>query len=106
MVLVGASEAVVEELVDGVDLAFEVGGHEDERDDDAAQDVAEGELEVGEVALVGDAWDAEEGGGAGLGGDDRDHDGPGGDVALAQEVALEALGGGAEVSARRVQPRM
>ena len=53
--------------------------------------IPEGQLQEREVAVVGHARDAQEGRRAGLGRDDRDHHGPGRDVALAQEIPLQAL---------------
>src|SRR3712207_3300137 len=75
------AEAAFEKLVDRQKLAAEVGRDEEERDDDAPEHVARDQLQELEVAAAreGDAGDADEGDGRGLGGDDGGGDGPPGD---------------------------
>jgi len=85
----GLAEAAFDELIGGEEFALEVAREEDEADYDAADEVAEDDLEEAEVACVGEAGDADDGEGAGLSGDERERDGPPGDVAAAEEVGAE-----------------
>ena len=84
-------EPILQQLIGGEDLPAEIGRQEDGGDHDPPEDVAESQLQEREIAPVGHAGDAQEGRRAGLGRDDRDHDRPGGDVALAQEISLQPL---------------
>ena len=84
-----ATEAIAEQLVDGQHFAAEVGRHKEQAHHEPAHDVAERELQEGEVGAEGVAGDADEGDGAGLGRDDRRHYNPPGQVAVADEVVLE-----------------
>jgi len=47
-------------------------------------------LQEGEVGVEGEAWDADDGQGAGFGGNDGEGDRPPGDVAVRQEVVAQA----------------
>ena len=80
------AEGVGEELVGRVDLALEVVRDEDDGQEDAGDDVADDHLEEGDVAAVGHGRHADDGQGAGLGGDDGQADAPPGDVLAAEEV--------------------
>ena len=83
------AEALVDELVGGEHLALKVVGQEDQRDDDAAEHVADDDLQEAEVAGERDAGDADDGEGAGLGRDDGERDGPPGDRLVGEEVAAQ-----------------
>ena len=65
-----ASPARAEHLVGGGDLAREVAGKQQPCDERATDNVAERQLEEGEVAAVADAGDRDDGERAGLGRDD------------------------------------
>ena len=71
-------------------LAPEVSGEQPGRDADPADQVPEGELEKGEVAPRADARDGDDRERGGLGRDDREQDGPGGEIARAEEVVGRA----------------
>ena len=58
-------------------------------DDDAAQHVAEDDLQKAEVAGEGEAGHADDGERAGFRGDDGERDGPPGHGAVGEEVALK-----------------
>ena len=86
-----AAEAAVDELVGGEHLAVEVFRQEEHGDDDAAEHVADDDLQEAEVAGEGEAGDADDGEGAGFGGDDGERDGPPGDGVVGEEVAAEGF---------------
>ena len=85
------AEAAVDELVGGEHLAVEVARQEEGGDDDAAEHVAEDDLQEAEVAGEGDAGDADDGEGGGFGGDDGERDGPPGNGVVGEEVARRDL---------------
>jgi hypothetical protein len=95
-----AAEAPIDELVGGEHLAMKVARQEEHRYDDAADHVAEDHLKEAEVSGEGHARDADDGERAGLGGDDRERDGPPGHAAVGEEVALERLRCGAFLFAK------
>ena len=82
----GGAEGVGEQLVRGIDFAFEIVGHEDDGQKDAGNDVADDHLEEGDVAAVGHGGDTDDGQGAGLGGDDGQANPPPGDALAAEKV--------------------
>ena len=84
------AEARLEPGVGGLLLAPEVAGEEPARHADAADEVAEGELEKRQVAAGADARDGDDRERRGLGGDDGEQDGPGRQVARAEEVVGRA----------------
>ncbi len=88
----GGAEAAVDELVGGEHLAAEVAREKERGDDDAAEHVAEDDLEEAEVAGEGDAGDGDDGEGGGFGGDDGEGDGPPGDAVVGEEVGFEGFG--------------
>jgi len=72
-----ARARVTRKMPDGGLLgALEIAGEEQRRDADPAHQVAEGELQERQVSPGGDAGDRDDGEGARLGGDDRQHDRP------------------------------
>ena len=89
---IGAKGAT-NEGVGGVDFAFEVNGHHDNSEENAANGVAEDDLYEAKVA----AFSKEHGGytdkseGTGLGGDDREGNAPPWEVAAAQEVVARGF---------------
>ena len=85
------AEGVGEELVGRVDLALEVVGDQDDGQDDAGDDVADDHLDEGDVAAVGHGGHADDGQGAGFGGDDGQADAPPGDVLAAEEVVARVV---------------
>ena len=85
------AEAPLQQLVRREQIAAEVGGDEQQADDDAADDVAERELQKRHVAGVRGGGNADEGQRARLGGDDREADGPPGHAAVGQEVVARRL---------------
>ena len=85
------AEALVDELVGGEHLAGEVARQKERGDDDAAEHVADDDLQEAEVAGEGDAGDGDDGEGGGFGGDDGERDGPPGDGVVGEEVGLEGL---------------
>ena len=97
------AEAAVDELVGGEHLALEVVGQEESGDDDAAEHVADDDLEEAEVAGEGEAGRADDGERGGFGGDDGERDGPPGDGAVGQEVAAE--GGSCPLPCRALAKR-
>jgi hypothetical protein len=82
----GAPEPALQQLVGRVDLAPEVGGDEERRDEQPSDDVADDELQERPVAAVGGSGRADERERARLGGDDAGGDGPPGHAARGQEV--------------------
>lgn len=83
------TEASAEKLIDADDAVAVVGGDEDSADDDACQQVAEHELDIGEVAQgVAFARGAEEGAGADFGCQDGGENGPPSDLAISKSEAL------------------
>ena len=86
----GPSEALLKDLVRGEDLAAEVRGQEEERNDEAADYVAEDELQEREVSGVGRAGRTDESERARLGRDDAGGDGPPGHALPPEEVAADA----------------
>ncbi len=90
----GRAEAAVDELVGGEHLAVEVFGEKEDGDDDAAEHVADDDLEEAEVSGEGYAGDGDDGEGGGFGGDDGEGDGPPGDGVVGEEVGLEGPVGG------------
>ena len=67
-------------------LAAEVSGQEPDRHADPSDQVPEGELEKGEIATRADAGHRDDGERGGFGGDDGEEDGPGRQIASAEEV--------------------
>ena len=76
-------------MVGGQHFAAEVTREEEQRDDDAAEHVAEHDLQEAEVAGEGYAGDGDDGERRGLGGDDGEGDRPPGNGVVGEEVALE-----------------
>ena len=100
------AEAAVDELVGGEHLALEVARQEERCDDDAAEHVADDDLEEAEVAGEGHAGDGDDGEGDGFGGDDGERDGPPGDGVVGEEVALErAVGRSRSAHLRKRRPK-
>ena len=97
----GAAEALLQQLVGRVDLAAEVGGDEEDGDEQPPDDVADHELEERPVAAVGGAGGADEGERARLGGDDAGGDGPPRHAARGQEVVAHGAARGGRARCRR-----
>jgi hypothetical protein len=95
------AEAAIDELIGGEHLALEVLGQEEHGDDDAAEHVADDDLQEAEVAGEGEAGRADDGERGGFGGDDGEGDGPPGDGAVGEEVAAERFVFGAPRRAKR-----
>ena len=83
------AEALSDELIGRHELAFKVARQEEHANDDAAEQVADSDLQEAEVAGVGEARDADDGERAGFGGDDGERDGPPGDIAISEEVGAQ-----------------
>ena len=98
------AEPILQQLIGGEDLPAEVGRQEDRGDDDPPEQIPEGQLQEPEITAVGHAGDAQERDDARLGRHDRDHHGPGRDVALAQEIALQPLRPRAQPGPQRGAP--
>jgi hypothetical protein len=75
-------------------LAAEIAGKQPQGHADAADQVADRELEEGEVAAGADAGNGDDRERGGLGGDDGEQDRPGGEIPRAEEV----VGGAALVA--------
>src|ERR1035438_9478208 len=93
------AEAAAHELVGSEHFAAEILGKEQDGDHDAGQQVAEDHLEEAEVAVEGEGGGADDGQGAGFGGDYGKADGPPRGGAPAQEIVAEALLAGAKTGA-------
>src|ERR1700682_3879370 len=65
------SETAGNRLVGGEHLSLKVPRQEDQRDDDAANHVAEDDLQEAEVSCIGDAGDGDDGEGRGLRSEER-----------------------------------
>ena len=87
------AEATFEQLVDGQEFAAKVGGDEQERDDDAPEQVAEDELEKLKISAAGkrDAGDGDEGDGRSLGRHDACGDRPPRHGAVAEKIVARRL---------------
>jgi hypothetical protein len=70
------AESLSEKIVRGFEIAFVICGDEDDADEEAANEVSEGELEEVKVAAVGETRNADEGESAGFAGDDGETDRP------------------------------
>ena len=79
-------EARTDELIRRHQLAFEVARQKEHTDNDAAEQVAQCDLQEPEVTREGEAGDADDGEGAGLRGDDGQRDGPPRHVTVGKEV--------------------
>ena len=85
---------------------LEVARQEERGDDDAAEHVADDDLEEAEVAGEGQAGDGDDGEGGGFGGDDGERDGPPGNGVVGEEVALQrAIGCAAPRTLRKRRPK-
>ena len=93
------SEAGLEPGVRRLLIAPEVSRQEPDGHADASDQIAEGELEEGEVAARADAGHRDHGERRGFGGDDGEENGPGGQVSRAEEVV-----GGAPLAAGYPEP--
>ena len=103
-----SAEAAVDELVGGEHLAGEVARQEERCHDNAAEHVADNDLEEAEVAREGDAGDGDDREGRGLGGDYRKRDGPPRDGVVGEKVALERAircGGSARFAKAKAEER-
>src|ERR1017187_4463918 len=83
------AEAAAYELVGGEHFAAEILGKEQDRNHDAGQQGAEDDLQEAEVAVEGEGGCADDGGGAGFGGDDGQADGPPRGGTPAQEIVAD-----------------
>ena len=97
----GAAEPLLQQLVGREDLAAEVGGDEEDGDEQPPDDVAEHELEERPIPAVGGAGRADERERARLGGDDAGGDGPPGHAARGQEVVAHGAAPAAQPGAER-----
>lgn len=84
-----SAEAALDQLIRREEVALEILRQQDEADDDAADEIAESELQEGEVGVVCEAGDADEGEGAGLCSNDRQRERPPGDRAIGEEIILQ-----------------
>ena len=85
------AEAALQQLVRREQIAAEVGRDEQQADEDAADDVADRELQERHVAGVGLRRNADERQRAGFGGDDREADRPPRHAAIGQEIIARGL---------------
>ncbi len=83
------SEAALDQLVGRDQVAAEVVRDQQNTDDDAPDQVADDKLQEAEVALVGQAGNADDGERAGLGGHDGERNRPPGNRLLGQEISAE-----------------
>jgi hypothetical protein len=65
-------------------------GDEERADDHARQQIAKDDLQESEIGVEGQPGDADDGQGAGFGGDDGERNRPPGNVAVGQEVIAQA----------------
>jgi hypothetical protein len=71
-------------------FASEVSGKQPDRYADPADQISQGELEKGEVASRADTGNGDDGERGRLGRDDREQDGPGGEIPRAEEIVGRA----------------
>jgi len=85
------AEAFFDEGVGGEEFSAEVAGEEEKDDQNAPDQVAEDELEKGEVTSVGDGGGADDGEGGGFRGHDGKGQGPPGGGASAEKIVAGVL---------------
>ena len=84
-----AAKAAFDELIGGVEIAAKIVWQQQVADDDASHEIAHHQLQEGEVGIVGQAGHADDGEGAGFGGDDGERDGPPWNIAIGEEVIAQ-----------------
>ncbi len=77
---------------------------QNEADNDASDQISQNDLQKGEIRIVGEAGNADDGERAGLGGDDRKRNRPPGNVAIRQKVVAQGALPLAEAQAKQSDP--
>src|SRR5581483_993570 len=96
-----ASEAMIDELVCREEVASEILRHKDDADHYAGDQVSKNELQKAEIAIIGESGNADHGQRARLGGDNRERNGPPGDIAIGEEIAFQRAIGRTEMNPKQ-----
>src|SRR5258708_4703410 len=84
------AEARFDQLIGGVKIAFEIMWQQDESNDETADDVSHDDLKKGQIGVVRQAGNADDGESAGFGCNDGKRDCPPRDVTSGEEVIAES----------------
>src|SRR5580704_5906520 len=81
-----ASEAAFDQFVSGVEVALKVLRQQNETNNDASSQISKDHLEKREIRIVSQARNTNDGERAGFRGNDRESDGPPGNIAIREKV--------------------
>jgi hypothetical protein len=84
------AEPAINQLIGGVHLAAKVLGDEQHADDDSRQQISEYDLQKAEISIKRQAGNADDGQRAGFSGNNRQRNGPPGNVAVSQKIVAES----------------
>ena len=98
------SEAALNQFIRGEEIPLKIMWQQYEADDNASDDVAENELQKGEVGGERQARDADDGECAGFGGNDGERNRPPGNIAVGEKVIAQGALPLAESQAEQSDP--